>query len=123
MDLSGQRDLTCLLSAVTDNGDCFFSRFTEYVTAQHAKHFILALYSEFKDDFIIVLDGASYFRASAVMDLAARDGLAFVRLPVYHPDLNPVGECWKQLKSALGNCYFSSLSELTTAIDAALEQI
>lgn len=123
MELSGLRDWTCLLGAVTEDGRTFFSRFSEYVTAEHAKHFILALYQEFEDDLIVVLDGASYFTASAVTELAARDGLAFVRLPAYRPDMNPVEECWRQLDSALGNRYFESLSELTKTIDAALDQL
>jgi hypothetical protein len=78
VELSGQRDWTCLLGAITENGDRFFSRFTEYVIAEHTKHFILALYKEFEDDLIVVLDGASYFQSSAVKDIAARDNLAFV---------------------------------------------
>jgi transposase len=93
------------------------------VTAEHAKHFILAVYDEFEEDLIVVLDGASYFRASAVTELAERDGLEFVRLPAYRPDLNPVEECWRQLESALGNRYFESMNELTTTIDAALHQL
>jgi transposase len=90
VELSGQHDWTCLLGAITEDGDRFFSRFTEYVTAEHAKHFILSLCEEFKDDLIIVLDGAPYFQASTVTDLAARDDLAFVTLPSYSPELNPV---------------------------------
>jgi len=123
VELSGLRDWTCLLGAVTDDGRSFFSRFTEYVTAEHAKHFILALYYEFEEDLIVVLDGASYFQASAVTDLADRDGIEFVQLPAYRPDLNPVEECWRQLESALGNRYVDSLDELTTTIDTTLDQL
>ncbi|WIV66826.1 IS630 family transposase [Natrialbaceae archaeon AArc-T1-2] len=123
VELSGQRDWTCLLGAITEDGDRFFSRFEEYVTADHAKHFILALCQEFEDDLIIVLDGAPYFRASAVTDLAARDDLAFVTLPAYSPELNPVEECWRQLQAALSNRFFDSLNELTTAIDTAIDQL
>ncbi|ELY96265.1 transposase [Natrialba taiwanensis DSM 12281] len=122
VELSGQRDWTCLLGAITEDGDRFFSRFEEYVTAKHAKHFILALCNEFEDNLIVVLDGAPYFQASAVTDLAARDDLAFVTLPAYSPELNPVEECWRQLQSTLSNRFFDSLSELTTAIDTALDQ-
>ena len=92
-----------MLGAITGNGDRFFSRFEEYVTAEHAKYFILALCEEFQGDLIVVLDSAPYFRASAVTDLAARDDLVLVRFPAYSPDLNPVEECWRQLKDALGN--------------------
>lgn len=40
VELSGQRDWTCLLGATTVFGDSFFSRFEECVTAEHAKYFI-----------------------------------------------------------------------------------
>jgi hypothetical protein len=75
-----------LLGVITEDGDRFFSRFEEYVTADYAKHFILALCEEFEDDLLVVLDGAPYFQASAVTDLAARDDLAFVTFPSYSPD-------------------------------------
>ena len=121
--LSGQHDWTCLLGAITEDSERFFSRFTEYVTADHAKHFILALCKEFEDDLIVVLDGAPYFQASAVTGRQVRDGLAFVTLPAYSPELNPVEECWRQLQDALSNRFFDSLDELTTAIDTALDQL
>ncbi|GAA0303028.1 hypothetical protein GCM10009066_16350 [Halarchaeum salinum] len=122
VELSGQREWTCLLGAITEDGDRFFSRFTEYVTGEHAKHFILALCEEFEEELLVVLDGAPYFQA-AVTDLADRDGLDFVTLPSYSPELNPVEECWRQLQAALSNRFFDSLDELTTAIDTALDQI
>src|SRR6056297_1153457 len=123
VELSGQRDWTYLLGAITEDGDRFFPRFEEYVTAEHAKHFILALCEEFQEDLIVVLDGAPYFLASAVTDLAARDDLALVRLPAYSPELNQVEECWRQLKNALCNRFLDSLDELNTAIDKALDRI
>jgi transposase len=111
------------LGAITEDGDRFFSRFEEYVTAEHARHFILALCEEFEEDLIVVLDGAPYFQASTVTDQAARDDLAFVTLPPYSPELNPVEECWRQLQKTLSNRFFDSLGELTTAIDTALDQL
>ena len=123
VELSSQRDWTCLLGATTEDGDRFLSRFTEYVTVDHAKHFILALCKEFEDDLLVVLDRAPYFQASADTDLAARDDLVFVTFPAYSPELNPVEECWRQLQAALSNRFFDSLDELTTAIDTALDQL
>jgi transposase len=101
----------------------FLSRFDEYVTADHAKHFILALWEEFEDELIVVLDGAPYFQASAVTDLAACDDLTFVTLPSHSPERNPVEECWRQLQSAFSNRFFDSHPKLTTAIDTALDQL
>jgi hypothetical protein len=37
VELSDQRDWTCLLGVVAEDGDYLFSRITEYVTADHAK--------------------------------------------------------------------------------------
>ncbi len=111
------------MGAITEDGDRFFSRLKEHVTAEHVKHFSLALCKEFKDNLIVVLDGAPYFQASAVTDLAARDDLAFVTLPAYSPELNPIEECWRKLQTALSNRSFGSLTELTTAIDTALDQL
>ena len=123
VELSGQRDWTWLLGAITKDGDCLFSRFTESVIADHAKHFILALCEEFKGSLVVVPDGAPYFHASAVTDLTARDDLAFVTFPAYSPAPNPVEECWRQLQDALNNRFFDFLAELTTAIDTALDQL
>ncbi len=101
----------------------FFSRFEEYVTAEHAKQFILSLCKEFEDDLIVVLDGAPYFQVSTVTNLAARVDLASVTLPTYSPELNPVEKCWRPLQASLSSCFFDLLDELTTAIDTALDQL
>jgi hypothetical protein len=71
---------------ITEDSGRFFSRFEEYVTAEHAKYVILTPHNESQEMFIIVLNGVSDFRTSGVTDIAARDDLKFVRLPVYLPD-------------------------------------
>jgi transposase len=91
------------------------------VTPEHAKHVILALCEGFHEDVIVMLDGAPSARASAVTDLATRDDLESVRLPAYSPELNPVEECWRQVKRDLSTRFFGSFEELTTAIDDTLD--
>jgi len=83
----------------------------------------LALCEEFGVDLIVVLDGAPCFQALTVTDLAACDVLAFVTLPSYSPELNPVEECWRRLQAALSNRFFDPLTELTTTIDIGLNQL
>ena len=122
VELSGQRDWTCLLGAITEDGDHFFSRFTEYATARHAKYFILASCKEFKYNLLVVFDGAAYFQ-SAVTDLADHDDLVFVPLLSVSPKLKPVEERWKQVQALLSNRLFDSPDELATAIDTALDQL
>ncbi len=111
------------MGAITKDGDRFFSRFEEYVTAEHAKHFILALCKAFEDDLLTVLDRAPCFQAPDVTSRQVRDDLNFVTLPAYSPDLNPSEECWRQLQAALSTRFFESLNKLTAAIDTALDQI
>ena len=121
VELSGQQDWTYPLGAITE--DCDFFRFTEFATADYAKHIILVLCKEFKEDSIAALDRVSYFQASAITDLALRDDLTLVALPVYSPELNSVEERWRQLQDALNDRFFDSPDELTTAIDTALHQL
>lgn len=66
---------------------------------------------------------APYFQASAVTDLATRAALAFIISPASSPELNPVEGCWRQLQVALSNRFVESLTELTKAIDTALDQL
>lgn len=61
VELSRQRDWTCLSDAITEDSNRFFFRFTEYVTAERAKQFIFALCEEFEKELLVVLAGASYF--------------------------------------------------------------
>lgn len=112
-----------MLGVITEDGDRFFSRFEAYVTAEYAKHVVLALCGEFQKDVIVVLDGAPCVRPSAVTDLAARNDLGFVRLPVYSPELNPAEECWRQVKTEPGDWFFGPLEEITTVIDDTLDQL
>lgn len=123
VELSGQRDWTCLLGAITDEGERYFCKIDEYITADHAKHFILAVKERFDEDVMIVLDGAPYFQAAKVSKLAERDGLSFIQFPAYSPDLNPVEECWRQLKEVIGNRLLTSRTELKAAIDSALPEV
>ena len=70
-----------------------------------------------------MLDGAPYFQASAVTDLAARDDLAFVTLPSSSPEQDPVEECWRSLQASLSNRFFDPLDELPTVIGTALDKL
>jgi len=108
---------------MTDDGQSFFSRFREYVTTEYAKHIILVLYKEVILDSIPHLDITSSFRVWAPTVHQARDGLAVVRLAAYRPDLNPVGACLRQLDSALLDRCFEPITDLTSRIDATLDQV
>ena len=75
----------------------------------------------FGEDLIVVIGRAPYFTL-AVTELAARDNFAFVTLPSYTSELNPVEEYWRPFQASLSNRFFNSLDKLTTAIDIILDQ-
>ena len=70
-----------------------------------------------------MLDRAPYFQASTVTNLTDREAINVVRLPAHTPELNPVEECWRQLKTTFGYQLFRSLSELKQAINAKLARL
>jgi transposase len=108
---------------MTDDGQSFFARFREHATTEYAKHIIFVLYNEVRLDSIPDLDITADFRVSAPTVHQARDGLAFVRLAAYRPDLNPVEACWRQLDSALRDRCFESITDLTSRIGGTLDQL
>lgn len=63
------------------------------------------------EDLLIVLDVGPYFQSSKATDLVEQEEIDFVRLPPYLPELNPVEECWRQLKQRLRNRFFETQDE------------
>lgn len=50
---------------------------------------------------VIILDNASFHRASRATRLAEQHGCALLFLPPYSPDLNPIEHFWARLKTHL----------------------
>lgn len=71
----------------------------------------------------MLLDNASYFKSQNVREFVEDTKIEVTYVPRRSPDLNPVEECWRQLKRRLGNRFFGSINELRPAMTAALNQI
>lgn len=110
--VSGGRKSINLLGAVTDDGDRFVLLIPGRLTAEVAKHFLRALQQRFGQKLVIVLDNARYFTATALKKQAAADGLLLEFLPPYSPELNPLEQCWRQLKAARANRLFLTLADV-----------
>lgn len=122
VELAGQRDRTHLWGAITENGDRFFSRLEEYVTADHAEHFIIILLKGFEYDLIIVLNGTPYVQASVITDLAARDSITSSQYQrTFSNSIR--SKSAETTPTALSNRFIAPLTELTAAIDTALDQL
>lgn len=85
--------------------------------------FLKALQTKFGKQLHIVLDNATYFTSQNVQQFIDESALKVTYLPTGSPDLNPVEECWRQLKRRLGNRFFESNEELRPAIWTAIDSI
>ena len=93
--------------------------FTKEVTIQ----FLQALQSKFGEEPVVVLDTGSYFTANKVREFVEGTERELLCLPTGMAKLDPTEECWRRLRTALGNRYFGSLDELRAGIRSALETI
>lgn len=123
LPVSGVRQSINLLGALTDAGEQFISLIPGRLTAEVAMHFLRALQHEFGDDLVIVLDNAGYFVAKSLKRQATAAGLRLEYLPPYAPELNPLEECWKQLRASRANRLFTSLDELIAHLRDALPSL
>lgn len=112
-----------LLGAVTDDREFFATEVADRFTSEVTIRFLRALQAEFGEHIHVILDNASYFSSRKVEEFVAETAIEVTYLPPGSPDLNPVEECWRQLKRALGNRFFGSVDELRPAILAALDEV
>lgn len=112
-----------LLGAVSDEREFFATEVVDRFTSDVTIRFLRALQDEFGEKIHVLLDNASYFKSQQVRDFVDETEIEVTYFPRGSPDLNPVEECWRQLKRALGNRFFGSIDELRPAVNAAIAQI
>ena len=103
------------------NGDVFCRTYDMMNTA-NMQDFLLRLRKEFKEDFLVViLDGAS---SHTTEKLVCPEGTYIQVLPPYCPELNPVEQLWKHLRShACGNQYFDTLPKVVEAVEREVSRL
>lgn len=123
VDVSAARDGINFLGALTEAGETLFlecnGSFTKEVTVQ----FLQVLQAEIGEKLVVLLDRGSYFTAKKVKRFVEDTQIELVYFPTGMAKLNPTEECWRQLRSALGNRYFGTLDELRNGIRSAMETI
>ena len=112
-----------LLGAMTTNGETFFASVEDSFNSDVTIAYLRALQEEFGEYLHLVMDNATYFTSNAVHEFIADSKMTVTHLPVGSPDMNPVEECWRQLKATLGNQLFDSVDDLLPAIWTALEHV
>jgi transposase len=123
VDVSASQDGLNFLGALTKNGETMFLECTGSFTKEVTVRFFEALQARFGEKLVIVLDKGSYFTANKVKEFAEETKIELLYLPTGMAKLNPTEECWRQLRSALGNRYFGTVDELRTGIRSALDTI
>lgn len=118
-----ESDALTFLGAVTETQETFFAEVADHFTSDVTIHFLEALQAEFGEKIHVVLDNAAYFASNQVAEFVEESKLKATYLPTGSPDMNPVEECWRQLKRSLGNRFFQSLDELRTEAFDALEAV
>jgi transposase len=68
---------------------------------------------------VIIWDGAGYHRS---WEVKGREGVRFVRLPAYSPELNPVERLIEELRRSTANKVFNNLEEVEEALIKALKE-
>ena len=67
---------------------------------------------------VVVLDNASFHKASLAGALARARGIELLYLPAYSPDLNPIEHFWSRLKTYLSNLLPEALDTFQVICDA-----
>lgn len=112
-----------MLGAVTDDGERFIALTPNQFTAEVAKHFLRAIQYEFGKKLVIVLDNASYFIAKTLKKQAAANSLLLEFLPPHSPEMNPLENCWRQLKEGRANRLFRTLDGVKEYLSTALPRL
>ncbi len=82
--------------------------------------------------YVLVMDNALWHKKTfRLIDTEKRpeysdifDKVAFLRLPPYSPDLNPIEQVWRATrKENTHNTFFANLSELTKTVDTAFNAL
>lgn len=109
-----------LLGAVTDDGDRFMCLTPDRFTAEVSGYFFRALQYEFGKKLVIVLDNAPYFIANDLQKQAVGSGLLLEYFPPHSPELNPLEQCWNQLREGRANQLFLTVEDVVQYLKTAL---
>jgi transposase len=93
---------------------------TGEVFAQYFEQHVIPSIS--KND-IIVIDNLSAHKTKAVAKIAKEAGVAFLYLPPYSPDLNPIELAWTKLKTLIRGHSPRTMDRLINAVSEAMRAI
>jgi transposase len=93
-----------------------------YASTEWMTYFLEELSGRYSDEtLVLVLDGASWHRSKT---LAIPENIKLIPLPPYSPELNPLEQLWKGLRSRFfGNAVFETLEAVEDPLENALRWV
>lgn len=71
------------------------------------------------EDMVIIWDGAGFHKSAKLKEI---EGLKFIKLPAYSPELNPVERLIEELRKSTANRVFNNLGEVEGVLIEALRE-
>jgi transposase len=116
------RQYSYVYSAIEPKTGESVSLIMPYANTAWMTHFLQELSGRYPDDrLLLVLDGASWHRSKT---LEIPENIELISLPPYSPELNPVEQLWKGIRSRFfGNAFFETLDAVEDHLEKALRWV
>jgi transposase len=112
-----------LLGEITENGETFFTEVADSFNSDVTVRMLQSLQYTFGEKKHVIFDNATYFTSNKVAEFVDDSVIKVTHLPTGSPDMNPVEECWGQLRKRPRNRFFGSVDELRPAIRRVLNDL
>jgi transposase len=113
-----------VISAISAEGDLHYQLQEGNFTGETVVAFLKDLLRFFRQDLLIIWDGASIHRDEVVKQFLAQENqerIYLAKIPPYSPELNPDEQVWQTLKDdMLKNVICKNLSQLKEKLASAL---
>jgi len=103
VEVSASREGLNFLGGLTDNGETLLLECVGSFIKEATVQFLQAVQANSEEKLRVVLDKGSYFTAKKVTQFAEKSKLELLYLPTGMEKLNPTEECWRRIRSVLGN--------------------
>lgn len=115
---------TTVLSSIRLNGTLIYTTYKGGTTAERFREYIeKQLIPSLEKDDVVIMDNMRSHHAKIVTEYLDKAHIAYVYLPPYSPDLNPIEKMWSKMKAILRKSKIRVASELPEAVKATLKTI
>ena len=115
---------TTILSSVSMDGKTAYTVYQGGTTAERfAEYLKTTLLPTLSKTNIIIMDNMRSHHAKIVTKVLEQSGIAYLYLPPYSPDLNPIEKMWSKIKANLRKQKIRIAAELPEAIQEAFSTV